>query len=206
MTDQSLWRDWLIRVVTGVPPWTEAVKDCQTPKPILFETGSGSPPLQSQIHSVTVARIGQLVILALPVEATTMAGRRLRDSVMRELGDWAQYIVLAGYANGYGGYVTTPQEYMLQQYEAAHTLHGRWSLPAYQQIASQLAVALQTGKAVSSDTPYDDWRGKSVAAIGNYLILVYCLTFFRNNEEDYPFSTKAVWYTDSSSFSDFWMV
>jgi neutral ceramidase len=162
MTDQSLWRDWLIRLVTGVPPWTEPVKDCQTPKPILFETGSGSPPLQSQIHSVTVARIGQLVILALPAEATTMAGRRLRDSVMSELGDWAQYIVLAGYANGYGGYVTTPEEYMLQQYEAAHTLHGRWTLPAYQQVASQLTVALQTGTEANSDTPYDDWRGKSV--------------------------------------------
>src|SRR5690606_3427351 len=105
MTEQSIWLDWLIGVVTGVPKWTEAVKHCQAPKPILFETGSGEPPLQSQIHSVTVARIGQLVILALPVEATTMAGRRLRDSVMSELGDWARYIVLAGYANGYAGYV-----------------------------------------------------------------------------------------------------
>ena len=65
---------------------------------------------------------------------------------MQELGDWAQYIVLAGYANGYGGYVTTPQEYMLQQYEAAHTLHGRWSLGAYQQVTSQLASALESGR------------------------------------------------------------
>jgi neutral ceramidase len=162
MTDQSLWRDGLIRLVTGAPKWTEAVKTCQVPKPILFETGTGNPPLQSQIHSVTVARIGQLVILALPVEVTTMAGRRLRDTVMQELGDWAQYIVLAGYANGYAGYVTTPQEYMLQQYEAAHTLHGRWSLAAYQQVASQLASALQSGTAVTSDIHYDDWREKSV--------------------------------------------
>ena len=57
MTEQSLWRDWLIRLVTGAPKWTEAVKTCQAPKPILFETGSGNPPLQSQIHPVTVARI-----------------------------------------------------------------------------------------------------------------------------------------------------
>ena len=78
------------------------------------------------------------------------------------MGDWAQYIVLAGYANGYAGYVTTPQEYMLQQYEAAHTLHGRWSLAAYQQVASQLASALQSGTAVTSDIHYDDWREKSV--------------------------------------------
>ena len=162
MTDQSLWRDALIRLVTGAPKWTQAVKTCQVPKPILFETGTGNPPLQSQIHSVTVARIGQLVILALPVEVTTMAGRRLRDTVMQDLGDWAQYIVLAGYANGYAGYVTTSQEYLLQQYEAAHTLHGRWSLAAYQQVASQLASALESGTTLTSDILYDDWRDKSV--------------------------------------------
>lgn len=162
MTDQSLWRDGLIRLVTGAPKWTQAVKTCQSPKPILFETGTGNPPLQSQIHSVTVARVGQLVILALPVEVTTMAGRRLRDTVMQALGDWAQYIVLAGYANGYAGYVTTSQEYLLQQYEAAHTLHGRWSLAAYQQVASQLASALELGTTITSDIQYDDWRDKSV--------------------------------------------
>lgn len=162
MIKQSLWRDWLIRLVTGAPKWTEAVKTCQAPKPILFETGTGNPPLQSQIHPVTVARIGQLVILAIPGEATTMAGRRLRDSVMNELGDWARYIVLAGYSNDFAGYITTPQEYQLQQYEGGHTLHGQWSLPAYQQVASQLASALQSGEAVASGTIYDDWRGKSV--------------------------------------------
>jgi neutral ceramidase len=151
----------LIGVVTGVPKWTESVKACQAPKPILFETGSGKPPLQSQIHSVTVARIGQLVILALPAEVTTMAGRRLRDSVMSELGDWARHIVLAGYANGYAGYITTPEEYQIQQYEGGHTLHGQWSLPAYQQIASELASDLQSGAMTTNPVRYDDWRGKS---------------------------------------------
>ncbi|MFK7978316.1 MAG: neutral/alkaline non-lysosomal ceramidase N-terminal domain-containing protein [Halioglobus sp.] len=161
MTDQSMFMDWLIRFVTGAPKWTQAVKDCQAPKPILFETGTGNPPLQSQVRSVTVARIGQLVILALPAEVTTMSGRRLRQSVMNELGDWAEHIVLAGYSNGFAGYVTTPEEYMLQQYEGAHTLHGRWSLPAYQQVASQLAAALGEGASVESVARYDDWRGKS---------------------------------------------
>lgn len=162
MTEQSVLMDWLIRLVTGAPKWTQAVKDCQAPKPILFQTGTGNPPLQSQVRSVTVARVGQLVILALPAEVTTMSGRRLRESVMNQLGDWAQHIVLAGYSNGFAGYVTTPEEYMLQQYEGAHTLHGRWSLPAYQQVASQLAAALEVGASVSSAASYDDWRGKTV--------------------------------------------
>ena len=91
-----------------------------------------------------------------------MAGRRLRDSVKNELGDWARYIVLAGYANGFAGYVTTPQESRLQQYEGARALDGRWCLPAYQQVASQLASALQSGTAVTSNVSYDDWRGKAV--------------------------------------------
>jgi neutral ceramidase len=97
----------------------------------------------------------------MPVEATTMSGRRLRETVMAELGDWARHIVLAGYSNGYAGYVTTQQEYMLQQYEAAHTLHGRWSLAAYRQVASQLASALESGSAVESSLSYDDWRGNT---------------------------------------------
>jgi len=161
MLKQRLWRDWLVRLVTGAPKWTQAVKSCQSPKPILFETGSGDPPLQSQIHSLTLARIGQLVIVAVPAEMTTMAGRRLRETVMAKLGDWADHIVIAGYANGFAGYITTPQEYMLQQYEAAHNLHGRWSLPAYRQIASRLAAALESGATMPPGPAYDDWRGKS---------------------------------------------
>ena len=51
---------------------------------------------------------------------------------------------------------------MLQQYEAGHTLHGKWSLPAYQQIASELATALQEGAVLDSEIQYDDWRGKAV--------------------------------------------
>nr|MCS5594739.1 neutral/alkaline non-lysosomal ceramidase N-terminal domain-containing protein [Porticoccaceae bacterium] len=161
MTEQSLFLDLLIGWLTGAPKWTQAVKTCQAPKAILFETGSGNPPLQSQIRSVTIARLGQLVILAMPTEITTMAGRRLRAAVMKELGDWANHSVLAGYSNGYAGYVTTPEEYLLQQYEGGHTLHGRWTLPAYQQIASHLASTLNAGTAIESNTIYDDWRGKS---------------------------------------------
>ncbi|GAB5452465.1 MAG: ceramidase CerN [Halioglobus sp.] len=161
MLEQQAWRDWLIRLVTGAPRWTEEVKSCQAPKPILFQTGTGDPPLQSQVHSFTLARIGQLVIIAVPAEVTTMAGRRLRASVERALGDWAQYLVLAGYSNGFAGYVTTPEEYMLQQYEGAHTLHGRWSLPAYQQIFSQLAAAIEADSTVEVLARYDDWRTKA---------------------------------------------
>jgi neutral ceramidase len=161
MTEQSIFLDFLIKLTTGAPKSTEAVRKCQSPKAILFETGSSKPPLQSQIRSVTVARIGQLAILALPAEVTTMAGRRLRQTVKAQLGDWATDVVLAGYSNGYAGYVTTPEEYDLQQYEAGHTLHGRWTLPAYRQVAAELATALQNQTDLNQTLSYDDWRGKS---------------------------------------------
>ncbi|MFT5209533.1 MAG: neutral ceramidase [Flavobacterium sp.] len=161
MTEQSVFLDFLIRLLADARKWTESVRKCQSPKPILFETGTGNPPLQSQIRSITIARIGQVAILALPAEITTMAGRRLRDTVQAHLGDWATHVVLAGYSNGYAGYITTPEEYRLQQYEAGHTLHGPWTLPAYQQVAAELATALKNNSAVHQTLTYDDWRGKS---------------------------------------------
>ena len=164
MTEQNFVLDLLIGWLTGAPKWTEHVRDCQRPKPILFETGSGKPPLQSQVRSVTLAVVGQLAILALPAEVTTMAGRRLRAAVMKELRGRVTHIVLAGYSNGYAGYVTTPEEYLVQHYEGGHTLHGRWTLPAFQQIASGLASSINTGKVIVSNTAYDDWRGKSTEA------------------------------------------
>ena len=163
MTDQNFFLDFLVRILTGAPGFTPKVKACQTPKPILWETGTGTPPLQSQIRSVSVVRIGQLVIVAVPAEVTTMAGRRMRNAVMAQLSDWARYIVIAGYSNGYAGYVTTPEEYRLQQYEGGHTLHGQWTLPAYRQVIAQLATALENGTEVKQNTIYDDWRGKSIS-------------------------------------------
>lgn len=163
MTKQSWWLDLIIKFLTGAPKWTQDVKDCQSPKPILFETGSGNVPLQSQIRSISVARIGTLAIIAMPAEVTTMAARRLRETARNSLGPWAKHIVISGYANGYGGYVTTPEEYETQQYEGGHTLHGKWSLPAYRQIVAGLAQSLEDNSPSPSGPNYDDWRGKSAS-------------------------------------------
>jgi len=94
-------------------------------------------------------RVGQLVMLIVPGELTTMAGRRLRweatmdgrltgsdfittndrEAVRAKLiangviGNDA-YVVIAGPANTYGHYVTTIEEYSVQRYEGASTLFG----------------------------------------------------------------------------------
>jgi neutral ceramidase len=161
MTDQKWWLDIIIKMVTGTEGWTQSVKDCQSPKAILLETGSGEVPLQSQIRSLTISRLGSLAIVAMPVEITTMSARRIRQSVKETLGDWAKHIVIAGYSNGYAGYVTTPEEYETQQYEGGHTVHGKWTLPAYLQSLTRLAQSLDDSSVTLSGPEYDDWRGKA---------------------------------------------
>ena len=161
MKDQKWWLDFAIRMLTGTPDWTEAVKACQSPKAILFETGSGDVPLQSQIRSLTISRLGSLAIVSMPAEITTMSARRIRQAVKTELGDWVKHIVIAGYSNGYAGYITTPEEYETQQYEGGHTLHGKWTLPAYLQTLTALAKTLNQPSIKTSELEYDDWRGKA---------------------------------------------
>ena len=59
--------------------------DCQHPKPILLDTANMTYPYEWEpsIVPVQILRIGQLFILAVPGEFTTMSGRRLRNSVKK---------------------------------------------------------------------------------------------------------------------------
>jgi len=101
--------------------------ECQQPKPILVNTGGMDNPYawDPSTLALQVLRVGQLVIVAVPSEFTTMAGRRLRKTVLDIVqplldaeGDGAEaYIVIAGLANGYSSYVTTEEEYQAQRYE-----------------------------------------------------------------------------------------
>jgi len=59
-------------------------------------------------------QIGNLFIIGAPAEFSTMAGRRLRDTVAQSLaknGVTNATVVLAALSNAYSHYVTTPQEY-----------------------------------------------------------------------------------------------
>ena len=80
VTHASLfWR--LVRDALHKP--SKAQIRCQAPKPILMDTGGLSKPYpwQPDIVPLQLLRIGQLVMIAVPGEFTTMAGRRLRNSV-----------------------------------------------------------------------------------------------------------------------------
>lgn len=78
-------------------------------------------------------RIHDTVILPLPFEVTAESGRRMAARVKREFeraGDnRLEHVWVAGNANGYFGYTTTPEEYSRQNYEGGHTLYGQYSTP-----------------------------------------------------------------------------
>lgn len=100
-----------------------------------------------------ILRAGQLFILIVPGEFTTMAGRRIKAAVAasaREHGllpEGQEPIVqISGPANTYGHYVTTREEYTAQRYEGASTLFGPHTLEAYIDIfANRLVPSMKEG-------------------------------------------------------------
>ncbi|CAI4220004.1 unnamed protein product [Parascedosporium putredinis] len=111
-------------------------KKCQEPKPILFDVGEMSTPYawSPNVVDVQVLRVGQLVVIVSPGEATTMAGRRWREAVgaeVRGLIGRDPVVVLGGPANTYSHYITTREEFGIQRYEGASTLYGQHTLAAY---------------------------------------------------------------------------
>lgn len=139
----TFWR--LVRDFLHVP--TEAQKACQAPKPILLDTGAVTLPYawQPAIVEISVFRVGQFVILCVPGELTTMAGRRLKAAVKDKVQSaWGPEVelVIAGLTNTYSSYITTFEEYGVQRYEGASTIYGPHTLDAYIQEFRKLAHAL----------------------------------------------------------------
>lgn len=148
------------QLLKAVPPSEECV-ECHGKKVILIATGETKPePAFTQILPMSLVRVGQLAIVVVPAEFTTMAGRRLRETVSGVLGDSVKHVVLAGYANDYAGYVTTKEEYDTQNYEGGHTLYGPWTLAAYQQEFTRMAQALRDNQPVDRGPMPRDLRGQ----------------------------------------------
>ncbi|KAK9164646.1 hypothetical protein Syun_005548 [Stephania yunnanensis] len=128
--------------------------DCQKPKTVLLDTGEMFDPYAwaPAILPIQILRLGNLIILSVPGEFTTMAGRRLREAVKDTLianGNGVYnnntHIVIAGLTNTYSQYVATFEEYKQQRYEAASTLYGPHTLSAYIQEFKKLAISMATG-------------------------------------------------------------
>jgi neutral ceramidase len=146
------WQRKARRRLAGGLLVTPRKTDCQGPKPILLPTGSMRPdPWTQNVLPLQLATIGQLAIIAVPFECTTMAGRRIRAAVRQQLeSTGVRHYVIAGLANDYGGYVTTREEYGAQHYEGASTEFGPWQLDAIRQRTAALAAALRDGETTPS--------------------------------------------------------
>jgi len=117
-------------------PSEEQVK-CHQPKPILLNTGEISWPYlwHPSVVETQILRLGQVMILAVPGEFSTMAGRRLREQIYQEARQFGSSdkfkVVIAGLCNVYTHYITTFEEYQVQRYEGASTIYGPHTLAAY---------------------------------------------------------------------------
>jgi neutral ceramidase len=161
------WR--LVRDFIHTP--TKEQEECHFPKPILLDVGEMHYPYEwvPYIVEIQIIRVGQLVILAVPGEFTTMAGRRLKEAVRDVVGqawgggsgssggnsnfethdennDSDVHIVIAGLSNTYSSYITTFEEYSAQRYEGGFTLFGPHTLDAYIQEFRNLAEAMVNEK------------------------------------------------------------
>jgi neutral ceramidase len=100
-------------------------------------------PWVPTILPLQIFLVGSLAIVGLPAEITTIAGERLKNTVLEVLQERGiKEVLMTPYANSYAGYVTTYEEYRLQFYEGGHTLFGKWTLAAYQMKYKELATEL----------------------------------------------------------------
>ncbi len=134
-------------------------------------------PVTPEVLPVQLLRIGELILCAMPVEVTTMAGRRIENTIKmifngdRDGDGWADeqgvinYVVVAQCSNAYAGYLTTREEYQEQYYEGACTQFGPNELKAFQQEIAKLAVSMKNGTAPDkANEPVPRYMNGSVTA------------------------------------------
>ena len=100
-------------------------------------------PWIPQILPIQLTIIGSFAIAGIPGEITTIAGKRLRSTILEALSEKdIKEVILSPFANAYCGYITTNEEYQVQAYEGGHTVFGEWTLAAFQTKFKELAKKL----------------------------------------------------------------
>lgn len=132
-------------------------KACHAPKPILLDVGEIDKPYlwTPNIVDIQLLRVGQLLVIVSPGEATTMAGRRWKSAVQATAESLSltpeanPVVVLGGPANSYTHYISTEEEYSIQRYEGASTLYGPHTLNAYINLTTHYLPYLRSDSAES---------------------------------------------------------
>jgi neutral ceramidase len=95
-------------------------------------------------------QIDDIMLLPLPFETTKEAGIRIakqcQDKLKSENKNDLRSFVVISCANGYYGYVTTPEEYSIQRYEGGHTLYGPQTQPFLAKHLSRMIPEMEQGE------------------------------------------------------------
>ena len=128
---------------------------------------SAMPGIQ-QVFPFHLVRLGGHYIFGIGFEPTVASGLRIRRTLAAELDVDESHIIVQGYTNGYGHYITTPEEYAEQNYEGGSTAYGPWTLAAVQQIAADLARDMTARRPTDPGTPKRDLTGQiPISPLGN---------------------------------------
>ena len=154
----STFLPWAIGLVYPATV-TDEYRSCHEPKPVILASGLMSLnlakwiPLTPQIIPLQVLKVGGVAIGAVPTEVTTMAGRRIKNSLLDSLGNsGVKYSVVAALSNTYASYMATKEEYQLQGYEGGGTFFGPNQLLGFQQELEIMCDAISSGKDVNPGT------------------------------------------------------
>ncbi|MEA2438876.1 MAG: neutral ceramidase [Thermoleophilaceae bacterium] len=107
-----------------------------------------------------VVRLGDHAIATIPGEMTVEMGRRTRAAVVAAFGSaGVRKVALAGYANEFLHYFTTPEEYDQQHYEGGSTLYGKYSSNLIRDDLATLAGAIAGRRAAPGPVSFDARNG-----------------------------------------------
>jgi neutral ceramidase len=107
-----------------------------------------------------VVRLGDRAIATIPGEMSVEMGRRTRAAVLAKLGSaGVKRVALAGYANEFLHYFTTPEEYEQQHYEGGSTLFGKYSSNLIMDDLTTLAGDVASGAAAPQPADFDPRNG-----------------------------------------------
>ena len=109
---------------------------------------------------VSILRIGDGALATIPGEPTKQVGVHVREAVLKELAPTGvKTITIAGLAQDFIQYITTPAEYGTQSYEGASTLYGKNQATFLQERLAELAGTMAAGTPAPAPYPLDTSYG-----------------------------------------------
>jgi len=109
-----------------------------------------------QLMTLQTIRIGDLLLVTVPGEITTMMGLAAAQkcSTAAQVQPEIKRIAIVSQANQYMSYFTTPAEYNAQHYEGAHSI---WGEHAGEFVADELAILVKQMIDGEFSPPPDQW-------------------------------------------------